>query len=176
MKFRYTPASASSREWDFDPDKMFTLGEAGDIEHRCRPLTFDECKMAIIKGSASVRIAFLFVLLKRENPKVKFETLRDTTYPGEVEVAYDVAEMVEIRAEFARQLDAGEAEDPAAVRSAIEILDNEIEEQGGVPEVDEADTEDEPAGPKDLPGTSSESSGGLHSLPSSTSTPATSTA
>lgn len=170
MKFRYTPASASSREWDFDPDKMLTLGEASDIERRCSPMTYDECKVAVLKGSAHVKLAFLYVLLKRENPKVKFDTLRDTTMPGEVEVAYDVDEMIELRAEFRKQLDTGEADDPGAIRSAIQILDGEIDEQGGEPE-----PEDVPEVPKDQLEPSSETNGGLHSLPSSTSIPATST-
>ncbi len=81
LTFHYRPEGVDPREWDFTPLKM-TNGEAEQIES-LTDLTFVEWQNKLLRGSAACTRAYLFVLLKREKPKLTIDQVAFTM--GEVE-------------------------------------------------------------------------------------------
>lgn len=113
MQFVYKPEGVDAegwKRWEFAPDRLLSP-EAVAIE-RLTKLTFAEWEDAALRGSVSALHAFLYVMLKRDNPTLK---------PAEV-----VFSMKEI------DLDLDDEETEAAIRNleaqaAVEPLSPESE-------------------------------------------------
>ena len=139
MKFVYAPEGVDPREWDFDPGKMMNP-EAEAIE-RDTGMTFKNWVDAVMDESTTAVHALLWVLLKRQDPTLRYE---------QVQFAYDDwdftmsrEEKIRVRDELLARLRAG----LAVTDEQRELLDDLQAELADVP-VDEstAPTDDTPAG------------------------------
>lgn len=169
MILTYTAEGAGPREWQFKPKRLLNA-EAEEIERRTS-MTFEEWAGALQKGSMLAFHALLFVLLKREQPRLAWDQVK---FCGEdVDLAYELDEKIEVRDQLKAGLADMEPEQAEQARAVIAEFDREIAE-----EQEPASPEEKPGDPKEQEETvrPSETSGGLSLLPSSTSTPATSTA
>lgn len=66
MKFVYKPEGLEPKEWEFEPNKLMSP-ECIAIE-KLTGLTFTEWAAAVKRGSVQCVHAYLWVMLKRENP------------------------------------------------------------------------------------------------------------
>lgn len=159
MKLSYRPENASAHEWTFKPRRLLNV-EAEEIERRTN-MTFEEWTAALQSGSMLAFHGLLFVLLKREQPKLSWDQVR---FCGEdVELEYEVDEKIEIRDQLKAGLDGMDADRAAQARDVIAELDREIAE--AQPEAVD------PTAPKAEP--PSATNGGRSSHLSSTSIPVT---
>ena len=81
MKFVYKPEGLAPREWEFEPDRQLISAECMAIE-KLTGLEWGEWKAAVKKESVRAMHAYLWVLLKKDNP---------TLLPKQV--AFSVAEV-----------------------------------------------------------------------------------
>lgn len=165
MKLIYTPENGSPREWTFKPRRLLNV-EAEEIERRTS-MTFAEWTNALQSGSMLAVHALLFVLLRRDQPRLGWEQVQFCD--EDVDITYELDEKIVLRDGLKATLDAMEPEQAAQARNVIAQLDSEIgDEQPAA-----AESEDPEAPKAEQP---SETSGGLSSPLSSTSILATSTA
>lgn len=73
----YTPNGADPKVFDFRFRKL-VLGECDEIEKRSGLVGIDAVEEAFMKKGSAVVLATLFVLLKRSNPTLKFDSLQIT--------------------------------------------------------------------------------------------------
>lgn len=71
LHFHYSPEGVERRTWEFVPLKM-TNTEAEAVEE-LTDLTFMEWQDKLLRGSAVCIRAYLYVLLKRDKPKLTFD-------------------------------------------------------------------------------------------------------
>lgn len=119
MKLVYTPEGATRREFDFQPRRLMSA-EAEAIEDATR-LDFDVALERLQSGNVRALRAFLWVLMKRELPTLKFAELEFRI--DEVSVELSDEESVEILRELEARVARGEELEPdiaeilAALRS-----------------------------------------------------------
>jgi hypothetical protein len=159
VKLTFKPEGSSAREWIIKPKRLMNV-EAEEIERRTN-MTFEEWSAALQKGSMLAYHGLLFVLLRREQPKLSWESVR---FCGEdVDLEYELDEKIEIRDNLKAGLDAMDADRAAQARDVIAELDAEIAE--------EQPKAEDPTAPKAEP--PSAMNGGHSSPPSSISIPET---
>lgn len=163
MKFRYTPEGASAREWLFKPNRLMNV-EAEEIERRTG-MTFGEWSEALQNNSMRAIHGLLFVLLKRDQPRITWDAVEFNM--AQVEIEFELDEKIALRDDLKAQLDRLDPDRAEQARAVLAELDQEIAEEQPPAEMDDV------AAPKADP--PSETSGGPSSLPSSTSIPETST-
>lgn len=170
MKLIYTPENGARAEWTFKLGRLLNV-EAEEIEKRTG-MTFTAWKAAVQSGSMLAMHALLFVLLRRDQPRLAWDQVQFAD--EDVELEYDLDETIALRDSLKAQLE-GDTLDPdavAGVRNLVAALDEEIAEQQPAAAAHAEDAAGVEAPKAEPP---SETSGGLHSLPTSTSTLATST-
>ena len=112
MQFVYKPEGAEPRKWDFDPSKLLNV-EAEAIE-RQTGLTYAEWGEAVTKGSMTALHGLLWVLLKRDQPTLKYDAVQFCLADLDFEVDDD--ESAQIRADLEAQAAEGTlSEDDAAL-------------------------------------------------------------
>ncbi len=126
MHIKLKSEEFGNHEWlSLKPEKMLST-EAEAIEG-VTTLSFVQWGQALLNGSAICGRALVWVLLKRENPPLRF---RQVDYPiGALSVELDNEEKAKLRVELARNEDMSE-EDRKAIIAAldadvIEVLDFE---------------------------------------------------
>lgn len=88
MEFVYKPEGVEKR-WPFDPDDLM-VDEAELIE-RYTKLSFAEWLAMVNRGSMLAYRALLFVFLRRDDPGLKWESLKFKA--GDVDVVFDDGEV-----------------------------------------------------------------------------------
>lgn len=96
MKFVYKPEGLAPREWEFEPERQLMSAECIAIE-KLTGMEWGEWKAAVRKESMRAKHAYLWVLLKRENP---------TLLPKHVSFAPDEAVFVPSDDEVRKVFDA----------------------------------------------------------------------
>lgn len=134
MKFRYAPAGADPQEWEYEPGKLMSP-EAEAIE-RHTGLTFPEWINAVGKGSMLAIHGLLFVLLKRENPTLKWDQVQFAF--DDYDFVYDATETAHAIAKLEAQpeLTDDEADMLEALREA-QAEDDEAPKYADLPELTE---------------------------------------
>lgn len=126
MIVTYTPGEGERREWEYKSADL-PSGEAEDIEDAVG-ITFDEWQAKLLQGGAKARRALLWVLLKRDNPSLKFA---DVSFRlGELAVEFDREEKRQIRAELEKSKDLSEQARAQALRMLDDDEDGEDEQAG----------------------------------------------
>lgn len=74
MQFVYKPEGAVPKKWDFDPSKLMSP-EAEAIERHTK-MTYGEWADAVDRGSILALHGLLFVMLKREQPTLKWDEVQ----------------------------------------------------------------------------------------------------
>lgn len=92
MLFTYAPEGAEPQVWDFSPDKIMSP-EAEAIE-RQTGLTFVEWQQKLLTGSIMAAHGLLWVLLKRDNPQLKYDQVVFAT--GETSLDFSAEERAEL--------------------------------------------------------------------------------
>lgn len=75
MKLIYTPEDGDRQEWDFDPRTLINV-EAEMVENASDAWnSYTEALIKLMMGAVTARRAFLWMFLRRENPKLRFRDL-----------------------------------------------------------------------------------------------------
>lgn len=115
MKLIYRPDGADTpREWEFKPSKLLNA-EAEAIEDRTG-WTFEEFGDALMRGSTKARHALLWVMLKRENHRLKYDDVQFAM--DEVDLGFTVEE----RGNLIAALEKASAEEGGLDPKAEEVL------------------------------------------------------
>ena len=76
MKFVYAPDGVDPMSWEFDPNKMINA-ECIEIERRTG-WDFAEWLERFKRANMAAVTAYLYVMLKRETPGIKYESIQFT--------------------------------------------------------------------------------------------------
>lgn len=94
MKVIYRPDGGTEQVWDYKPDDL-PYAEAEAVED-VLDVTFDEFRQKVARGGAKARRALLWVLLRRDSPRLRFSDVQ-LRRAGELIVEWDSAEIARIR-------------------------------------------------------------------------------
>jgi hypothetical protein len=94
MIVTYRPDGGDERTWTYAPDDL-PYAEAEQLED-VLAITFDEFKGRVIAGGAKARRALLWVLLRRDNPKLRFSDVQ-LKRTGELVVEFEAPEIAKLR-------------------------------------------------------------------------------
>jgi hypothetical protein len=89
----YTPAEGEKREWQFTPRKLMSP-EAEAIE-KVTKWTFQEFGAKFLAGSMLAYRAVVWIMLKRENPPLRFDDV--SICMDDISVGFDDQESAQIR-------------------------------------------------------------------------------
>lgn len=119
MYLVYSPeGSEEPQRWKYNPKKLMTP-EREDIERRTG-YDFTEFTSRVLKGNSLCRRALLYVFLRREHPKTRYEDVQFAW--DELELSYSAGELREMRKQVAESLHGDE------LAAALAQLDSEIAE------------------------------------------------
>ncbi|MGW0537807.1 hypothetical protein [Streptomyces sp. NPDC003032] len=125
MYLVYTPeGSEEPQRWKYNPKKLMTP-EREDIERRTG-YDFAEFTTRVLKGNSLCRRALLYVFLRRDHPKTRYEDVQFAW--DELELSYSAGELREMRTQVAESLHGDE------LAAALAQLDSEIAEAFEDPE------------------------------------------
>ena len=134
MQFVYKPEGADPKKWDFDSSKLMNV-ESEAIE-RVSKMTFGEWSVAVTKGSVTALHALLWVMLKREQPTLTYESvqfsLSELDFELSDEESAEALAALETRVADGEELSAQEAALMEALRENAPVAD---EESADVPKV-----------------------------------------
>lgn len=138
MKVTFKSEQYGDREWSVKPEKMNTT-EAEAIEGVTQK-TFVEWGQALLNGSTICGRALVWVLLKRENPALRF---REVSYPvGSLKVELDDEEKQKLREELKRNPDIDDDDKRQILLSLgegdLDALDAQLDNPEGEPDDDPA--------------------------------------
>jgi hypothetical protein len=136
VKFVYTPEGLEPKKWEFEPGRLMSP-ECMAIE-KLTGMSFSEWQKAFLTDSITAQHAYLWVMLKRENPVLTAEQVQ--FMPAEIGVEWSDEEARTIRDALdaksaASGLDIAEAQVLVAVRGQVGETrpDSEPEETEGAP-------------------------------------------
>lgn len=93
MIVTYEPENGERREWDYKPDQV--RSDEAERAEDATGLTWDEINVGLLKGSMKSRRAALWLLMRQDNPQLRY---KDVSFrSGEVTVEWDKAEKVAVR-------------------------------------------------------------------------------
>lgn len=95
----YTPDSGNKQQWTFEIDELPSR-DAEDIEE-ATGLLFDDWRWRVQAGGAKAQRALLWVLLRRENSRLRFEEISYRV--GELSVQYTIEELRDLLAQAEKQ-------------------------------------------------------------------------
>lgn len=122
MRIVYAPADGEKHEWIWKPREAPSF-EAEDLEE-ATGWDFPEFLQRFLAGSTRARRALLWVLLRREHPRLRFDQVAFTM--GELADEYDDDEVAAARAALAEQeSNPDDALDDAARQRLAEVLADE---------------------------------------------------
>lgn len=127
MIFTYTPRDGAPRRWDL-AEVRFLSSEAETVE-RTTSLEWGELlfwRTLVMKASPTARRALLWVLLKRDEPTLRYSACDPVL--SDIDVKLGAGDLAEFRAEAAAKLAAGElteAEFEEGIRDLESITDPE---------------------------------------------------
>ncbi len=126
MKFVYKPEGAEPQSWPFQPNKLMSP-EAEAIE-RHTGMTFGQWRDAFFDRSVLAMHGFLFVMLKRAHPTLKWDEV--VFCLDDIDIEFADEDQIEARDRLAARVTAGETldDDEAATLAAL------VEEFGPAPE------------------------------------------
>jgi hypothetical protein len=123
VKLTYTPdGSDKPQVWRYEPDKLLS-SEAIAIE-KVTGWSYEEFGMHLVQRAMLARKALLWVLLKRNEPTLRFDQIDPPV--SAIELEYDLDELTAMRAEVEKNEDLTDAER----RAALEFFDSEIDGAG----------------------------------------------
>lgn len=131
MRIIYTPTDGEKHEWIWKPREAPSF-EAEDLEETTG-WDFPEFLQRFIAGSTRARRAVLWVLLRREHPRLRFDQVTFTM--GELADEYDDDEIAAARAALAEQdrNDEDPLDDAARQRMGERLADVLAEDAGVEP-------------------------------------------
>jgi hypothetical protein len=94
MIVTYRPDGGDERTWTYVPDDL-PYAEAEQLED-VLGCTFDEFKGKVIAGGAKARRALLWVLMRRDSPKLRFSDVQ-LSRTGELVVEFEAPEIQKLR-------------------------------------------------------------------------------
>ena len=125
MYLEYRPEGAEEpKRWKYDPKKLMSI-EREDIERRTGK-DYSEFTTAVLRGNSLCRRALLYVFLRREHPKIRFEDV-DFAW-DELKLDYTRGEWREMRQKV---LDTQHGDELAA---SLQMIDQQIETAWDDPE------------------------------------------
>lgn len=127
MQFTFRPEGAEPRTWSFRPERLMSA-EAEAIE-RQTGWTYQEFGERLIKGSVMARRALLWVLLKREDPPLRYSQVDHPA--GSMSLDYERAELEAIRAQLAKDTDLPDGQQDEALRALDDMIAAMPEDAGG---------------------------------------------
>lgn len=146
MQFTYRPEGVDEPlVWDYDPDKIMNA-EAEAIERRTG-MEFAVWSEKLLSGSITATHGLLWVLLKRENPTLKYDQVVFAT--GEVSLSFTADERAKLRRELMDKRDReGLEPEEAELLADVEAEANQAGDPPLEPD-DETGEEDAEAGDHD---------------------------
>lgn len=123
MIVTYSPADGQQRTWQYKSAEL-PSADAEALEEVVPP-SFDEWQQQLLRGGAKARRALLWVLLRRDDPTLKFGDVEFRM--GELEVEFDSDEKQRALAEVEKDPNIAE-EDKAQLRELL--ADQGGDEQG----------------------------------------------
>ena len=125
MRLTYTPEDGDQQEFAFRPGDLFSF-EAEAIEEAGGTAwtTFEEYGNRFIDGQFKARRAALWIMLRRENPKLRFVDV--VCKVKELDVAYDADELKRMRERIEGDTSMSD-EDRAAALAEIEAAEQTVE-------------------------------------------------
>lgn len=120
MIVTYTPADGEKKEWRFEPRKLMSP-EAEAIEKVTR-WTFQEFSSKFLAGSMLAYRAVVWIMLKRENPPLRFDDV--SICLDDVWVSFDDQETAQVREALLADPDL----DPEQRQNLIDILGEDTDE------------------------------------------------
>lgn len=154
MKFIYRPDGTEPQEWPFEPGKL--LSPESEAIEKVTGLYLPAWQEAAGEGSQRALRAFLWVMLKRKQPTLKFDQV--VVSASEMELVWELDDCEPVLAELhAEQVKRGTLSDEK--RATLEFFANVYEDLAGepwtAPEIDQVEDGDaEPAlvAPADVEG------------------------
>lgn len=143
MILTYTPAEGDKREWSFRPGKLPHY-EAEAIEKKTG-WTLAEFAQALPKGSVLAARAAVWVLLKREDPPLRFDQVAITS--DEVSILFEAPEVQQIL----DSLDQAGAELDDDTRDQVRAMLRRAAAPGAYPDDDDDQDPDDPKDPPSSP-------------------------
>lgn len=122
MIFTYRPEGAEAREYPFEPNRLMSP-EAEAIE-RVTGVTFAKWQELILEGSMLCTRAFLWVMLKRSEPTLKFDQVMLSM--SEVGFRYTAEEKDQIREHLTAKAETEGLDDEE--RELLESVTDEVED------------------------------------------------
>lgn len=147
MIVRYTPEGAEPQQWTFQPGKLDSL-EAEAIEEvgGAAWASYYEFGQKLLNGSAKAQRAILWTMLRRAQPKLRFD---EVSYPQEdVFVGYEASETARLREALANPETTMPDDQRAELLEAIDLASYEAD----MPAVDAGDATPASAAPAGSPG------------------------
>lgn len=135
----YSPEGGDVHRWDLKDVRIMAV-EAEEVE-RVTDLDWAAARAKIVKGSMLALRAVAFVLLKREQPTLRYGQFNPAA--AELDFEYNATERAAIRASIEADDDLSEAE-RAAILAEFDTADAALDADGETP-----DAEDSEAVPKD---------------------------
>lgn len=131
MIVTYKPDNGEHRRWDdFDPEDL--LGAEVKAIEKALKTTLPQFTVQLQAGSYEARCAALWVLLKRENPQLRYAEVEPR--PREITVEFNRAERAELRRKVAKMPIDDEQRDLIFAQLDIEDAEDDeeppVEQQG----------------------------------------------
>jgi hypothetical protein len=141
MKLIYTPEDGERQEWSIRLSELLSP-ESEALEGCARDSwqTFDEFTDLVDQGNLKARRALLWILLRRENPRLRFSDL--VVKVGETDMDYDDGQVADLQATALDE--SASDEEREAARFRLEATGRQVEEPTEQPE-SEPVGKDEPA-------------------------------
>lgn len=118
MYLVYKPeGSDEPKTWKFDPNKLMSVER--ELLERRTDMAFLKFVTAVMEGHSGCRRALLFMYLKRDNARIRYEDV-DFAW-DELELSFSKQEYTEMREKIAESLSGEE------LRQALEAIDAELE-------------------------------------------------
>jgi hypothetical protein len=125
--FRYSPEGADPQEWDFQPGKL--LSPESEAIEKVTGLYLPAWQEAAVEGSQRALRAFLWVMLKRLQPTLKFEQV--VVAADEMELVFTDDEIADVLAEIHKERVKGTLNEDQS--QAAETFAAMYEERHGTP-------------------------------------------
>jgi len=107
----YARSGGETQKWDYKPGDVLSA-EAETLE-RITDKTFDEINTGLLRGAVWARRGVLWMLMKRDNPSLKYADVQFKS--GEVQVDWSTDERAEMRKAIEANTDLTEDERELAI-------------------------------------------------------------
>lgn len=122
MIFTYKPAGGTERVWEVKAGRL--LSPEMEAIEKVTGVFYPEWNRTLLDGSVTAARALLWVLLKRENPTLKYDAVQFTY--DEFDLDYDLDEKADIVANYDAAIEDGAPEPGAAFVAMMEAYRAEL--------------------------------------------------